>query len=122
MRAYSTDLRERIVRAVAAGQPMRVTARQFQVHVNTVKRLIVRFEQTQTVQPRPIPGAQRQIAGTREAILRERLAAAPDATVLEHCAWWEQTQGQHLSEATMWRALRRLGWTHKKNADSERTR
>src|SRR5271165_4327336 len=98
MRAYSTDLRERIVRAVAAGQPMRGTARQFGVHVNTVKRLVVQYEQTRTLHPRPHPGAQRQIAGTRETILRERLAVAPDATVREHCAWWEQTQGQRLSE------------------------
>jgi transposase len=98
-----------------------VTARQFQVYVNTVKRLVVRFERDRTLKPRPIPGAQRQIAGERETVLRERLQAAPDATVLEHCAWWEQTQGQHLSEATMWRALRRLGWTHKQNGHSERT-
>jgi transposase len=43
------------------------------------------------------------------------LEAAPDATVLEHCAWWAEQQGQVVSEATMWRALRRLGWTHKKS-------
>lgn len=122
MRAYSTDLRERIVRAVANGQPMRGTARQFGVHVVTVKRLVVRYQQTGKLTPRPIPGGQRHIGVAQEAILRERLVAAPDATVLEHCAWWEQHQGQHLSEATMWRALRRLGWTHKKNGRSERTR
>src|SRR5215469_5615907 len=119
MRAYSTDLRERIVRAVATGQPMRVTARQFGVHVVTVKRLVVRYQQTGELSPRPIPGGQRRIVAKQEAILRERLAVAPDATVREHCVWWEQTQGQLVSEATMWRALRRLGWTHKKNDHSE---
>jgi transposase len=46
--------------------------------------------------------------------LQERLAAAPDATVLEHCAWWAEHYGQSLSEATLWRAIRRLGWTHNK--------
>ena len=50
-----------------------------------------------------------------EAFFRARLEAAPDATVLEHCAWWAKQTGQPLSEATMWRAIRRLGWTHKKS-------
>src|SRR5215468_4549497 len=101
---------------------MRVTARQYEVHVNTVKRLVVRHQQTGVLTPRPIPGGQRQIGPAQEVILRERLRADPDATVQEHCAWWEQTHGQQLSESTMWRALRRLGWTHKKNAGSKRTR
>ena len=34
--------------------------------------------------------------------------------MLEHCAWGAEHSGQQLSEATMWRAIRRLGWTHKK--------
>ena len=40
----------------------------------------------------------------REAalLLLARLQAAPDATVLEHCAWWAEPFDQHLSEATMW--------------------
>jgi transposase len=54
--------------------------------------------------------------------LRARLGAAPDATSLEHCARWVEHTGQQLSEVTMWRAIRRLGWTHKKEtvAASER--
>ena len=117
MRAYSTDLKERLVRAVAAGQPMREAARRFEVAVTTVKRAVVRQRETGSLERRPIPGRPRAIRGEQETILRARLAAAPDATVLEHCAWWAEqpeSQGQQLSEATMWRALRRLGWTHKK--------
>ena len=41
MRAYSTDLKERLVRAVAEGQPMREAARRFGVAVTTVKRAVV---------------------------------------------------------------------------------
>ncbi len=115
MRAYSTDLRERIVRVVADGQPMREAARRFGVSVSAVKRYIVRQQETGSLQRKPIPGCPRQIGTEQEAILRARLEAAPDATVLEHCAWWAEHQGQQLSEATMWRALHRLGWTHKKS-------
>ena len=114
MRAYSTDLKERLVRAVANGLPMREAARRFEVAVTTVKRAVVQQRETGSLERRPIPGRPRAISREQEAVLRARLAAAPDATVLEHCAWWEEHQGQQVSEVTMWRAVRRLGWTHKK--------
>jgi transposase len=114
MRAYSTDLKERLVRAVADGLPMREAARRFHVAVTTVKRAVVQERETGSLERKPIPGCPRRIGPEQEAVLLERLAAAPDATVLEHCAWWAEHQGQPLSEATMWRAIRRLGWTHKK--------
>lgn len=114
MRAYSIDLKERLVRAVAEGQPMRAAARRFGVAVTTVKRAVVQERETGSLARRPIPGGPRKIQPEQEAILRARLEAEPDATVLEHCAWWAEQQGQELSEATMWRAMRRLGWTHKK--------
>ena len=121
MRAYSLDLRERVVRAVAEGQPMSVAARRFAVSTITVKRLVQLQQQTGSLQRRRIVGGRRRLGPEQEALLRARLQAAPDATVLEHCAWWAEVQGQLLSEPTMWRALRRLGWTHKKTlAASER--
>ena len=115
MRAYSTDLKERLVRAVAEGQPMREAARRFGVAVTTVKRAVVQQRETGSLARKPIPGRPRAISGEQEALLRERLQAAPDATVLEHCAWWAEHQGRQLSEVTMWRAIHRLGWTHKKS-------
>src|SRR5689334_16466856 len=114
MRAYSTDLKERLVRAVAEGQPMREAARRYNVAVTTVKRAVVQQRETGSLERKPIPGYPRRIGPEREEVLRARLEAAPDATVLEHCAWWAERQGQQLSEATLWRAIRRLGWTHKK--------
>ena len=114
MRAYSTDLKERLVRAVADGQPMREAARRFGVAVTTVKRAVVQQRATGSLEPKPIPGGPRRIRPEQDALLRARLEAAPDATVVEHCAWWAEQYGQRLSEATMWRAIHRLGWTHKK--------
>jgi transposase len=118
MRAYSIDLKERLVRAVAAGQPMRAVAGQLGVAVTTVKRAVVQWRATGSLARRPIPGGVRLIGPEHEPVLQERLEAAPDATVLDHCQWWAQTQGQALSEATRWRALRRLGWTHKQDTGS----
>ena len=115
MRAYSTDLKERLVRAVADGLPMREAARRFNVAVTTVKRAVVQQRTTGSLERKPIPGRPREISREQEAILHGRLEEAPDATVLEQCAWWAEQQGQTLSEATMWRAMHRLGWTHKKS-------
>lgn len=115
MRAYSTDLKERLVRAVADGLPMREAARRFTVAVTTVKRAVVQQRTTGSLARKPIPGRPRVLGGAQEAILRARLEAAPDATLLEHCAWWAEHTGQQVSQTTMWRALHRLGWTHKKS-------
>ena len=126
MRAYATDLKERLVREVATGQPMREAARRCHVAVNTVKRAVVQERETGSQERKPIPGYPRRMRPELdlelEATLRARLEAAPDAapdatpdaTVVEHCAWWAEHDGQQLSEATMWRAMRRLGWTQKK--------
>src|SRR3974377_871620 len=114
MRAYSIDLKERLVRAVAEGEPLRAVARRFGAPVTTVKRAVVQLRETGSLARRPIPGGPRKITREQEAILLTRLQAAPDDTVLEHCSWWAEQEGQTLSEATMWRAMRRLGWTHKK--------
>ena len=114
MRAYSTDLKERLVRAVADGLPMREAARRYHVAVTTVKRAVVQERETGSLARKPIPGYPRRMGPEREAALRARLEAAPDATVLEHGAWWAEHFGQPLSEATMWRAIRRLGWTQNK--------
>ena len=109
MRAYSTDLKDRLVRAVANGQPMREVARRFHVAVNTVKRAVVQERETGSLERKPIPGCPRRIGPEQEAIRRERLPAAPQATVLEHCAWWAERQGQPLREATRWR--RQASWS-----------
>jgi transposase len=93
---------------------MREAARRFGVAVTTVKRAVVQQRETGSLERKPIPGRPRTITGDQEALLLARLEAAPEATVLEHCAWWAEQSGQTLSEVAMWRAIRRLGWTHKK--------
>jgi len=99
---------------------MSVAARRFGVSFITVKRMVQLQQQTGALLPRPIPGGTRMIGPAQAEVLRARLEAEPDATVLEQCAWWAEQQGVTVSEPTMWRALRRLGWTHKKNRGSKR--
>jgi len=107
MRAYSTDLKVRLVRAVAEGLPMRAAARRFGVAVTTVKRAVVQQRETGSLARKPIPGCPRRIGPYRavsgrigpdqESSLRARLEAASAATVLEHYAWWAEHHGQRAS-------------------------
>ena len=60
MRAYSTDLKERLVRAVADGLPMREAARRYNVAVTTVKRAVVQQRETGSLERKPIPGSPRR--------------------------------------------------------------
>jgi transposase len=116
MHASSTDLKERLVRAVAEGQPMRAAARRFGVAGTTVTRAVVQPRETGSLERRPIRGCPRRRGPELAARLRARLEAAPDATGLEHCAWWAEQYGQEVREATLWRAIRRRGGTHQKKS------
>jgi transposase len=111
MRASSTDLKERVVRAVADGQPLREAARRGGVAVTTVKRAVVHQRATGSLTRQPIPGCSRRNGPEQEAPVPARLEAAPDATLLDHGAWWAEQHGPQLSEPPLWRAFRRLGGT-----------
>jgi transposase len=115
MKAYSEDLRLRIVAAVDGGMPRSEAARVFGVGRATVKRYLALRRETGALAPRPRHGPPPiKGAALREA-LPARFAAAPDATLAEHCAWYEAATGVRLSSRTMGRAIARLGWTRKKS-------
>jgi transposase-like protein len=86
MRAYSTDLKERLVRAVTEGQPMREAARRFGVAVTTVKRAVVQQRETGSLERKPILGRPRAIRSEHDAALRARLEAAPRCDGAAHRA------------------------------------
>lgn len=115
MRAYSLDLRERIVAAVAAGEAHPAVARRFGVAVATVGNYLRLRRETGALAPRPRPGGQPEIGPARYQALLAQLRADPDATLAQHCATWAEAQGQVVSVSTMDRTIARLGWTRKKN-------
>jgi transposase len=116
MRAYSQDLRARIMAAVGAGQPQAAVARRFGVAVATIRNYRRLQEETGGLAPRPRPGGTPEIGPTQYPALRAQLAADRDATLEQHCATWAAEQGYAVSVTTMWRTIERLGWTVKKNA------
>src|SRR5271157_5488478 len=80
-RAYSMDLRERVVAAVAAGESCRSVAATFKVSIASVVKWSQRFRATGSVAPAPMGGNRPYaLAGERDWLLR-RLAEKPDVTL-----------------------------------------
>jgi transposase len=115
MKAYSNDLRQRILHAVDQGHRQAEIAIAFQVSVATIKRYLKQRRETGQVTVKPIPGRPPKKRAALEAELPAQLAAQNDVTLEQHCRLFEATHGQHASRDTMRRAIARLGWTRKKS-------
>ena len=114
MKAYSEDLRERVMRAVEAGQPREEVAVRFEVAVPTIERWVRLKRATGRLARRPVPGSVAVKTAGVPAALPERLATHADATLVEHCSWWREVSGWEVSTATMCRVLARAGWPRQK--------
>jgi len=115
MRAYSLDLRERVLRAVDQGKPRQHIVEALDVSLATIKRYVKQRREQGHVRPKAIPGRVPSKRQPLEAGLEPQLQAYPDATLEQHCEWWEQTRGQQVSRWTMSRAIKQLRWTRKKS-------
>ena len=106
MRAYSMDLRERVVAAVDGGMTQAQAAVTFGVSVNTVGRYLARRRDIGSLAPTvqrhgPRPEKKQRL----QTWLPGRLADAADATLAEHAAAFVVEQGVVVSLATMSRAI-----------------
>src|SRR5256885_3830748 len=122
MKAYSLDLRSRVVTAATDGQSHHDVARRFAVGRSTVDRWVARHVTEGTVAPKPSPGRPRAIGPADEPALLAQVETWPDATLAEHCKRWATMHGVQVSVPTMCRAILCLGWTRKKKVlrESER--
>ena len=114
MKAYSHDLRERVVRAVDQGYKRADIIKVFGVSRATIKRDLKQRRETGELRVRPIPGRPSQKFAPLQQGLVAQLESFPDATLEAHCQLWEQEHGLRVSTTTMGRAIRRVGWTRKK--------
>jgi transposase len=122
MKAYSEDLRHRILAAVEGGMSKCAAARVFGVSRSTIKRYAQQRRETGSLAPQPTARPRPLLIGPdRHAALRAQLAAAPDATLAQHAATWEREQGVRVSLWTMQRAIARLDWTRKKTRPANLT-
>src|SRR5690242_735305 len=97
MKAYSTDLRERVIGAAKQGMPQEEIARVFAISLSSIKRYLKQWRETATLTAKPIPGRPPKKLVSLQADLSQMLAAAPDATLEQHCQTWEQIHGIKVS-------------------------
>jgi transposase len=114
MKAYSQDLRHRVLRAIDTGQSQAEVAKTFAVSVATIKRYLKQRRETGHVLPKAIPGRPAKKGAVLQAHLRAQLQAHPDATREEHCHLFQAEHGLQVSTASISRARAALGWTRKK--------
>jgi transposase len=114
MKAYSQDVRERVLRAVDQGYQRVDIIKLFGVSRATIKRYLKHRRETGAVNVKPIPGRPPKKFAPLQAHLVAQLEAHPDAKLEAHCQMWEEQQGVAVSTSTMSRAIRRVGWTRKK--------
>jgi transposase len=114
MRAYSKDLRLRVLATVDRRMPRQEIAETFGVSVLTIKRYLRLRRETGGVEPKPIPGPRARKRAALEEGLPDQVGLNPDLTLAEHCELLEETRGIGVSTATMSRALKGLGLPLKK--------
>ena len=117
MRAYSMDLRKRVLAAVDRGTPRKEIVRTLGVSEPTIRRYLRLRRETGSVAPKPPPAKRTFSIGQsveQRRALWKQLEEYDDAPLKKHCQLWERKQGVKVSISTMSRAIRRLGWTLKK--------
>lgn len=114
MKAYSQDLREKVIQAIEQGKTRQEVVDVFGVSLSTVKRYLRQKRQSGHVQPKKIPGRPSVKGTLLQTRIVAQLEAHPDATLQEHCDLWEQESGVRVGIMTMSRAIDRARWTRKK--------
>lgn len=118
----SIEVRERVVAAVHNGLSWQEATELFAVSIATVNRLMRLDRETGSVAPRDHGGGQwHRIPDERLATLRELVDSRADATIGELRVMYRDATNVDVSEATIGRALARLGLSRKKRASSMRS-
>jgi transposase len=118
-RAYSLDLRDRVVGAVLAGASCRAVAATFQVSVASVVRWSQRFRATGSAAPRPMGGNRPYALAEERAWLLRRLAETPDITLRALLAELA-ARGIKVSYYAVWHFFEHEGISFKKKPARQR--
>jgi len=115
MKAYSIDLREKIVNAYEQGNTsIRKVASRFGVAKSFVQKLLSIHKSQGHVAPKQQGGARKSKLDGSAAQLAAMVEKYPDATLLEYCEYWGTTYNYWVSTSTMCRALQQQKLPRKK--------
>jgi len=115
MKAYSEDLRKKVVEAVEQrGTSKSEAARLFSISLSSVKRYIRVASRGEPLAPRKGGGRPPKADELTRKLLEEDIRTRPAATVEERRHFLKSFAGKSLSEPTLRRLLKRMGFSRKK--------
>src|SRR5277367_3765683 len=114
MKAYSLDLRMRVVDFVEAGDRRHAAAAHFGVSVSFVVKLVTAFRSTGSYAPKPEGGWRYSKLDPHRAFLERRVAEKPDITMTELAGEFAAI-GVQIDQASLSRWYRRNGYRYKKS-------
>ena len=115
MNAYSEDLRKKIVEAVERGMPKGEAARLFGVGISSVKRYVATARAGRSLAPKKRPGSEPKLDETARRLLETDLQGRPAATLPQRREFLRRMAGVRVSDSTVSRMLKRMGWSRKKD-------
>jgi transposase len=120
MNAYSEDLRKKIVEAVEErGMPKaEEAAYTFGVGISSVKpvkRYVATARAGKSLAPKKRPGSKPKLEQGARRLLEADLEERPAATLPQRREFLGRVAGVEVSESTVSRMLKRLGWSRKKD-------
>jgi transposase len=115
MNPYSEDLRKKIIEALRRGATKSKAARSFGVSRSSVKRYAKMAEEGRSLAPKKRPGSKPKMDEHARRLLEADLEERPAATLSERREFLRRVAGLSLSESTLSRMVRRLGWSRKKD-------
>ena len=115
MNTYSEDLRKKIIEALRRGMTKSEAARAFGVSRSSVKRYAKLVEQGRPLAPKKRPGSRPKVDESARRLLEADMEERPSATLSERREFLEKAANVRVSDSTVSRMLRRLGWSRKKD-------
>ena len=115
MNAYSEDLRQKIVQALRRGTTKSEAARAFGVSRSSVKRYAKLAEEGRPLAPKKRPGSKPKMGEDARRLLEADLRGRPTATLAHRGEFLGKVAGVRVSDSTVSRMLKRLGWSRKKD-------
>ena len=124
-KAYSNDLRRKLLEAYESGQgTLEELAERFSVSEGWAKKISATYNRTQKME-RPAGakrGRESKVTAEVEEYLRKVVASKPDSTLEELRTRLKQDKQVQISVGWLWLVLRRLDLSFKKNSARQRAR
>jgi transposase len=115
MDAYSKDLRKKIVEALERRRMNKSeVARAFGVSLSSVKRYVKAVREGRSLSPGKAPGKRPKLDEKARRLLETNVEERPFAKLSDRQEYLERVAGVRVSESTLSRALRQMGFGRKK--------